>query len=107
MVETIRHGRGTARILFEGRSFVLPASSPYDLELLLDHSRYLASRHGGVKIQLSGQTWLVSPAQKEPAPVCADCGEIEASEFRCSGISLCESCSTERMLEDSRQPKAA
>lgn len=57
-----RKARGTACIRFGGRSFVLPASDPYDLDVVLEHSRYLAARHGGAEIQIGGQSWHIAAA---------------------------------------------
>lgn len=101
MVEqNLRRARGTARIEFDGRSFVLPAADPYDVDTLLDHSRYLAGRYGQARIFVGGKTWQVELDRVDANPRCQKCDRREAIRFRSRDSHLCQSCSTEEMLAD-------
>ncbi|HYD48403.1 MAG TPA: hypothetical protein VEB21_08655 [Terriglobales bacterium] len=61
--EIFEEVRGTARIEFDGRSFVVPVHSAYDVDMLIEHSRYLATRHNGVQVSVGERVFQVAPTQ--------------------------------------------
>jgi hypothetical protein len=86
---------GTARILHPQGELLLPACSPYDLELLLDHVHWYAWRYGGVRVELEDDEWLVTARSAEGAARCSSCRERLTDLLFTNGSRqpLCQRCS--------------
>jgi len=64
---------GTADIVFSGGRLVIPASSPYDRQLLVAHVRDHVSRSGQLRVLVDCTAWSIGrPAPQEGVP-CRGC----------------------------------
>jgi hypothetical protein len=65
--------RGIARIFYPDGELMVPAQTPYDVEILLDHAHWYATRYGGVRLELEQDVWSVIPDITEDPAVCSLC----------------------------------
>jgi hypothetical protein len=64
-----------ARILVHGGALIYNTSgSPYDRQLLFNDADRYARQHGSITLELDGEPWTVSAAQRR-SPRCNGCGE--------------------------------
>jgi hypothetical protein len=65
---------GIAHLSFRGGGFFLPARSPYDRQLLVEHVATRVRITGQVQVLLGDQRWLVHAARGTLKASCAVCG---------------------------------
>ena len=65
---------GIAQILFRNGGVFLPARSPYDREIVMEHVTDRARTAGEAEVLLDGQRWKVQLQRGQPAVLCAHCG---------------------------------
>jgi len=64
--------KSVARLSFEGGGTLLPARTPYEREVVLEHVELSARRHRRLWFDLDRRTWLVACSPDAPR-VCASC----------------------------------
>jgi hypothetical protein len=84
--------KGVAHISFEGGGSFLPAQTPYERELLIEHVEVSARGRGSVGLDLNGRRWTVS-SKNGHGEACASCDRWpEKLTFRFDGQTLCGQC---------------
>jgi hypothetical protein len=61
-----------AHISFHGGGLVLPAQTPYERELLMDHIEFAAKGKASIELDLDGRQWTVSSNSRRQE-VCTSC----------------------------------
>ena len=61
-----------ARIHFKGGMLMLPACTPYEIQVLLENLDWYATRYRGVQLEIDRHFWRVEPGLKTSA-TCAKC----------------------------------
>lgn len=85
--------KGVARISHPNGGMILPAKSPYDLELVIEHVDLYAKRHGRVHLELNRRDWLVTMRNGELPGVCTACDQRLDSLTYANGVGrLCGRC---------------
>ena len=64
---------GTARILLDGGMLLLPAHTPYEREIVLEHVRHCLLRDDQVCLEMNGRPCEVRRATKDGSEHCAAC----------------------------------
>lgn len=85
-----------ARICSEGGILSVPASSPYEREVLWEHVQLSLRRHSRVRLELGDRAWLVSRETDGPPERCGAC-EQPLPELRCAvdSLLLCLRCAAD------------
>lgn len=85
--------KSVARISHRNGGVLLPAETPYDLQLVDEYLIRYARRYGPVRFELSGRQWTVSPHMGQPATECMSCQEPIAALSCSDGRQIvCRSC---------------
>ncbi len=74
---------GIAHVSFSGGGMFLPARTPYDRQILVEHVGAYLQANGRVQVLVEGQRWVVQLAQDSAVSSCSSCG--------CSTESACRS----------------
>ena len=73
----------SAQILSGTGALILPADSPYDRQLLIEHVLSRARRTQHVQVRVDRTTWLIEPPTSQPSAVCGGCtqriGQVRVS----------------------------
>ena len=78
--------KGIAHVSFTGGGIFLPARSPYDRQMLIEHVTTRARAQGVVQVLIDDDRWMVRTHRDGAAVCCARCGH--------SGESACYSDAT-------------
>lgn len=87
--------KAIAHVSFPGGGMFLPARSPYDRQLLVEHIADRVRNKGHVQVLLDEQRWMVQLNRSTPWPVCSSCGDaVDSSCYRVAedGVTYCLSC---------------
>lgn len=101
---------GIAHVSFVGGGLFLPARSPYDRQLLVEHVGERVRAKGQVQVLLGEQIWLVRRNPGPAAAVCSNCGSVAASACYATtveGGGLCLECALCNDPEAARPQRAA
>lgn len=81
-----------AHISFEGGGLIVPARTPYERQLLIEHLEVATNRHGHVRLDINRQRWTVSVngGAGEPCTICAR--SPDHLTYRRDARSLCRHC---------------
>jgi hypothetical protein len=63
-----------ARIHMDGGALLLPARTPYEREVVLDHVRHRLRMHGFVHLEMNGRRCRIEPAAAASGATCPGCG---------------------------------
>ena len=87
-----------AHISFEGGGFIVPAQTPYDREVLIEHVEASTRRHGVIRLDVNNRRWEVcrNTANPEVRAACSRCPANSTYQF--DGRVLCGECAR-RMLQ--------
>jgi hypothetical protein len=105
-----------AHISFAGGGLLLPARTPYEQELLVEHVLERARRNGAVRVVVHGQTWQVNYKGEGLTQGCVRCGRGLQSTWGATapgGESYCVRCAfgtpnrTDAGVEEQRMARAA
>lgn len=66
--------KNVAHISFKGGGLILPAQTPYDRELLIEHVEASTKRHGSIRLEVNRHYWTISVTDALRA-VCAACSQ--------------------------------
>jgi hypothetical protein len=89
-----------ARVWFHGGSLLLPARTPYERELLLEHVDLSVRRHGRVRLELDERRWHVSRNSFEQSTPCTVCHEHRCGlTFAVGARRLCLRCARAAVVE--------
>jgi hypothetical protein len=81
-----------ARISFEGGSCFLPASTPYERDVLFEFLNQTTSRYGRTRLALNHQGWTMS-RQRDELGRCASCHRwLHGVIYARGNRALCEHC---------------
>lgn len=84
--------KGIAHITFRQGGLILPASTPYDRQLLFEHVAQYAKQHGRIGLGLDRRQWIVAQVEDTPQ-ACATCNQqIHNVAYTRSGHTLCHPC---------------
>ncbi len=67
--------KGIAHVSFTGGGIVLPARSPYDRQVLIEHVTHRVHTQGRVQVLVDDGRWMVH-AHRGAAIGCARCGHV-------------------------------
>ena len=67
-----------AHLSFEGGGLIVPAQTPYERQLLVEHIEVSTKRHGCVRLEVNRRCWIVS-MNNGPLAVCAACSQWPAN----------------------------
>jgi hypothetical protein len=85
--------KGVARISHPNGGLILPAKSPYEIELVIEHVGLHAKRHGRVRLELNRRDWLVTVCNGGPPGRCTGCAQrIETLTYANGSGQLCARC---------------
>ena len=85
--------KGIARISYRDGLLLLPAKTPYELEIMSEHVNYFVRREGKVQLRLNGRDWLVKMANGEVLGSCMHCREpLRKVSYAKRERVLCASC---------------
>ncbi len=85
-----------ARIACGRGAFYLAASTPYERELVLEHSGLCARRYLSVQLQLDEREWVIAPPRPSAAIRCHRCHERARWLIYTEGtLTLCQPCARE------------
>jgi hypothetical protein len=65
--------KGFAHISFAGGGLIVPAQTPYERELLVEHIEASTRRHGSVQLEVNRRHWTVVSLSKGHREGCATC----------------------------------
>src|SRR5262245_20970720 len=71
-----------AHMSFRGGGIFLPALSPYDRQVIVEHVSYRVRASGEVQVLLDGRRWMVRLHRAGPAERCARCGATAPATCR-------------------------
>lgn len=81
-----------AHISFEGGSCFLPASTPYEWDVLFEFLNQSTNRHGWTRLALNHQGWTIS-RQRGERERCASCHRwLHGVTYAHGNHALCEHC---------------
>ena len=81
-----------AHISFPGGGLVVPSRTPYERELLVEHTEAAAKRHGAVHLLLDSRCWTIAPTDR-PVDPCTSCsGRPGRLTYRLEGRAFCGQC---------------
>lgn len=84
--------KGIAQISFQGGGLFLPAKTPYERELLLEHAKMCTRRHGRVRLALNQHEWTVTRTEDDEEQ-CSSCGRpLDSLKYAYAGRNLCTQC---------------
>jgi hypothetical protein len=87
--------KAIAHVSFPGGGMFLPARSPYDRQMLVEHIADRVRSKGHVQVLLDERRWMVQLNRRAPFPVCASCGDtVDSSCYSPAddGVAYCLSC---------------
>ena len=100
--------KNVARISCDGGGLVIPASTPYDRELVFEHAGQTARRHGRVQLEINDDQWVVTFLGDGQSCRCSVCGKRnEHIVYHGHGHEACSLCarkSSERVRHFLRWP---
>jgi hypothetical protein len=83
---------GVAHISFAGGGLIVPAQTPYERELLIEHIEASAKARGSIGLDLDGRQWTVSSKDGRHEG-CASCDRWPGDlTFRFEGRTFCARC---------------
>jgi hypothetical protein len=99
-------GRGAARIAAPGTVLVLPATSPYEWELLREYVVASARQRDTIRLRVEGRDCMVR-REPDPGRRCDDCGGafLQVS-FRIAARDVCLGCAQLRLTGAARDAEA-
>jgi hypothetical protein len=79
---------------FRGGGLILPARSPYDRQILIEHVVDRANVSGDVQVLLDGQRWQVQAQRGQLMAGCAHCGAplYSACYSAANRVAFCVNC---------------
>jgi hypothetical protein len=81
-----------AHISFEGGGLIVPAQTPYDREVLIEHVEASTRRHGLVHLDINNRRWEIS-VNADSSEVCGACSRYPSnSTCQFDGRILCAEC---------------
>jgi len=86
---------GVAHVSFSGGGLFLPARTPYDRQVLMEHVTNRVRSNGLVQVLVDDQRWMVHFRRGALAAWCASCGACLDSACRSTtsaGIAYCMAC---------------
>jgi hypothetical protein len=88
---------GVAEISYRNAAVILPAQTPYDLEVVLEYADWSARRGDEVRLRSGGHEWQVTKADRDDPRVCIHCGRSLASRACIKSLTdtstlLCSKC---------------
>jgi hypothetical protein len=84
---------------------VLPASTPYEWQLLCEHAGAAARQHGRVRLRVAGTECIVRSAMTGAAGTCGGCARrLAGMTFRLAWRDLCRDCA--RLWLTREQPES-
>jgi hypothetical protein len=85
-----------AWISFRGGGTIIPARSPYEREILIEHIDQCAKRYGSVRVELDRETWTIDC--KHGVGICSTCHRsTDGVCYKCGSVTLCTRCAQERL----------
>jgi len=85
--------KDAAGISYRGGWTMLPAGTPYEMQLVHDHIQRLVSQYGDIDLRLNGADWVVKRPSGEPPNRCSMCGVgLGKLVYTRSLRNLCPSC---------------
>jgi hypothetical protein len=87
---------------------LLPASSPYEWQLLWEHAAAAARQHGSVRVHVRGIECVVRAGTRTPGLLCSQCeAPLDRVVFRVSWRDLCRHCARVSLTDESPAGAAA
>lgn len=88
-----------AHISFEGGGTILPARTPYDHQLLMEHLEVSTRRHGAIRLELRHRQWSIT-VNDGPAEPCTTCTlPADNVTYRFEALSLCRPCASDALRD--------
>ena len=87
--------KAIAHVSFPGGGMFLPARSPYDRQMLVEHIADRVRSKGRVQVLLDEQRWMVHLNRGTPRPMCSNCGDaVDSTCHRTAddGVASCLAC---------------
>ena len=87
--------KAIAHVSFPGGGMFLPARSPYDRQMLVEHIADRVRSKGRVQVLLDEQRWMVHLNRGLPRALCSSCGDaVDSTCHRAAddGVAYCLSC---------------
>src|SRR5947208_3275352 len=87
--------KGVAHVSFSGGGMFVPARSPYDRQLLVEHVLDGVRRRGNVQVLVDDQRWLVHLLRDDCMVACWRCGCAVDSICHCTAddaVAYCVTC---------------
>ena len=87
--------RAIAHVSFPGGGMFLPARSPYDRQMLVEHIAARVRSKGRVQVLLDEQRWMVQLNRGAARIACASCGDtVDSACYRApdGGAAHCIAC---------------
>jgi hypothetical protein len=82
-----------ARIRMDGGALLLPARTPYEREVVLDHVRHRLRSHGFVHLEMNGWSRRIERVSASGGALCAACAQrIGGLACRLGAQMLCVDC---------------
>src|SRR5262245_2245221 len=92
--------RRIAHIRFRRGGLVLPAASPYERQLVLEHAEH-CTRHGTVRLDMAGRTWEVAVTKAQEELTCTLCSKaVQRFLYQARPATLCPKCMRNQMQTD-------
>ncbi len=85
-VPTSAIASGVAHVSFLGGGLFLPARTPYDRQMLVEHVVERAQAKGRVQVLVDDRRWLVSLSRGDLAFRCARCGLFSDPACHCATV---------------------
>ena len=84
--------KDVAHIWFDGGGLIMPAQTPYERQLLVEHLEVSTKQHGSVRLELNRRHWTIS-RNTRPDTVCGSCSRSRDDlTYRFDGQTLCGQC---------------
>lgn len=77
---------GVAHVSFPGGGLFLPARTPYDREMLVEHVVERAQAKGRVQVLIDDRRWMVHLSRGDLAFRCARCGVFSDPACHCAAV---------------------
>ena len=90
---------GIAHVSFVGGGLFIPARSPYDREVLVEHILDRVRMKGNVQVLVDNRRWLVNLLEARCATGCSSCGSnmtSVCSDTAVDGVVYCVPCAFAR-----------
>ncbi len=87
--------KAIAHVSFPGGGMFLPARSPYDRQMLIEHIAYRVRSKGRVQVLLDEQRWMVQFNRGTSRLHCSSCDDaVDSTCHRAAddGVAYCLSC---------------